>query len=65
MAHSTSLTEDRLNALYVGEGFGGNNTLRGKVIRELIDEIRMLRAELAESDAARSAQGGVGNPLAR
>ena len=54
MAHSTSLTDDRLDALYVGEGFGGNNTMRAKVIRELIDEIRSLRAELADSDGAES-----------
>jgi hypothetical protein len=54
MAHSTSLTDDRLTTLYVGEGFGGNNTMRAKVIRELIDEIRALRAELADSDGAES-----------
>ena len=54
VAHSTSLTDDRLAALYVGEGFGGDNTMRAKVIRELVDEIRSLRAELADSDGAES-----------
>lgn len=49
MVRSSSLTADRLSALYVGEGFGGNNTMRAKVIRELIDEIRTLRAELAST----------------
>ena len=48
MARTSSLTDDRLAALYVGEGFGGDNTMRAKVIRELIDEIRTLRAELAD-----------------
>ena len=47
MAHASSLTDERLDALYVGEGFGGNTTMRAKVIRELIDEIRALRVELA------------------
>ena len=49
MAHSSSLTDERLDALYVGEGFGGNTTMRAKVIRELIDEIRALRAELSRA----------------
>ena len=46
MARSISLTDDRLTALYVGEAFGGNNTMKAKVIRELID------------DSARCAPGG-------
>jgi hypothetical protein len=45
---ATSLTDARLASLYSGAGFGGDNTMRAKVIRELIDEIRMLRAESAE-----------------
>jgi hypothetical protein len=47
MAHSSALTNDRLDLLYHGEGFGGDTTLRAKVVRELIDEIRTLRNELA------------------
>lgn len=39
------MSEDRLRALYDGQGFGGENTMRARVIRELIDEIRSLRAE--------------------
>jgi hypothetical protein len=42
------LTDERLASLYSGSGFGGDNTMRAKVIRELIDEIRTLRAEIAE-----------------
>lgn len=53
MAHSSSLTDERLDSLYVGEDFGGNNTMRGRVIRELIDEIRALRAELAATGSER------------
>lgn len=41
------LTDDRLNSLYTGEGFGGETTMRAMVIRELIDEIRALRREAA------------------
>jgi hypothetical protein len=43
----TSLPESRLESLYRGEGFGGDNSIRARVIRELIDEIRELRRELA------------------
>lgn len=42
----TRLTDERLAALYTGDGFGGDKTMRAKVIRELIDEIRALRVEL-------------------
>jgi hypothetical protein len=38
--------ESRLVSLYEGEGFGGEATMRAKVIRALIDEIRALRHEL-------------------
>jgi hypothetical protein len=48
MTHASGLTEQRLALLYNGEGFGGETTMRAKVIRELIDEIRTLRLELAE-----------------
>lgn len=44
----SSLTDTRLDSLYAAEGFGGEKTMRSKVIRELIDEIRRLRAEVAE-----------------
>ena len=45
------MTEARLASLYDSEGFGGERTMRAKVIRELIDEIRMLRRELAQARA--------------
>jgi hypothetical protein len=37
------LADTRLDSLYDAEGFGGDKTMRAKVIRELIDEIRDLR----------------------
>ena len=46
MPRESSLTEQRLRLIYTGEGFGGDNTMRAKVIRELIDEIHALREEL-------------------
>ena len=46
MARRTLLTDERLDGLYIGEGFGGDSTLRARVIRELVDEIRALRREL-------------------
>lgn len=42
------MTESRLETLYDAEGFGGEKTMRAKVVRELIDEIRALRRELHE-----------------
>ena len=45
------MTEVRLASLYDSEGLGGGRTMRAKVIRELIDEIRMLRRELAQARA--------------
>jgi hypothetical protein len=50
MAHPSGLTEERLTSLYDAEGFGGEKTMRAKVIRELIDEIRVLRSELLEAE---------------
>jgi hypothetical protein len=41
---ASSLPEERLASLYEAPGFGGETTMRAKVIRELIDEIRCLRA---------------------
>lgn len=48
MGRVSSLTSSRLDSLYEGDGFGGEKTMRAKVIRELIDEIRTLRRELTE-----------------
>ena len=50
MAHPSGLTEERLTSLYEAEGFGGEKTMRAKVIRELIDEIRVLRSELRQAE---------------
>jgi hypothetical protein len=44
------LTEARLNSLYDADGFGGEKTMRARVVRELIDEIRALRCYVAETD---------------
>jgi hypothetical protein len=46
MDRVSNLTDARLQSLYDGEGFGGDKTMRARVIRELIDEIRFLRCEL-------------------
>jgi hypothetical protein len=46
---ASSLTDERLNLLYTGKDFGGETTMRAAVIRELIDEIRALRLEVARS----------------
>jgi len=46
---SSSLPDSRLDALYEGQGFGGEKTMRAKVLRELIDEIRILRRDLDEA----------------
>lgn len=43
---ATKLPETRLAGLYDADDFGGEKTMRAKVIRELIDEIRLLRREL-------------------
>jgi len=50
VGRTSSLTEERLRLIYEGEGFGGEKTMRAKVIRELIDEIRALRQELKALD---------------
>jgi len=42
------LPEERLRLLYDGDDFGGETTMRARLIRDLIDEIRALRAEVAE-----------------
>jgi hypothetical protein len=46
------LTDARLDSLYQADGFGGEKTMRARVIRELIDEIRALRRRLAELDSS-------------
>jgi ribosomal protein L19E len=48
MPPTSRLPDSRLDSLYGAEGFGGDKTMRAKVIRELIDEIRALRRELTE-----------------
>ena len=50
MRHASGLPEERLALLYNGEGFGGEQTMRARVIRELIDEIRVLRSELLQAE---------------
>ena len=49
MARVSTLTDSRLDSLYGAEGFGGEKTMRAKVFRELIDEIRTPRRELADA----------------
>jgi hypothetical protein len=44
----SKLTDARLDSLYQADGFGGERTMRARVIRELIDEIRALRRRLGE-----------------
>ncbi len=48
MARPSNLTAARLDLLYEADGFGGEKTMRAKVVRELIDEIRALRLELPD-----------------
>ena len=50
MAHSSGLSDGRLASLYDAERFGGEKTMRAKVIRKLIDEIRALRSELLQAE---------------
>lgn len=58
MTRTTALTESRLDSLYVSEGFGGEKSMRAKVIRELIDEIRALRQELGDRGSGASHLSG-------
>jgi len=53
------LPDSRLDALYEADGFGGETTMRAKVIRELIDEIRRLRYQL---DTESSSEGECSSP---
>lgn len=49
MPRVSRLTDERLDSLYEADGFGGEKTMRARVIRELIDEIRALRGEQTEA----------------
>jgi hypothetical protein len=49
MPRVSRLTDERLDSLYEADGFGGEKTMRARVIRELIDEIRALRDEQTET----------------
>ena len=44
----SKLTDARLDSLYTADDFGAEKTMRARVIRELIDEIRLLRREAIE-----------------
>lgn len=46
------MTDERLASLYESDGFGGDKSMRARVIRELIDEIRVLRRELERAEAS-------------
>ena len=54
VVRTSRMTEARLHSLYEAEGLGGERTMRAKVIRELIDEIRVLRRELAQAEGRES-----------
>lgn len=53
MERVSKLPESRLASLYEAQDFGAEKTMRAKVIRELIDEIRALRRELEQSVSSR------------
>ncbi len=55
------MPEEGLASLYDADGFGGEKTMRSKVIRELIDEIRLPGHELAQ---ARGQAPGASRPEA-
>jgi hypothetical protein len=57
MAHPSGLTEERPTSLYTGEGFGAEKTMRAKVIRELIDEIRVPRSDLRQAETRQDPPG--------
>lgn len=61
---ASALTKTRLAALYEADGFGGEKTMRAKVIRELIDEIRALREE-RDLIEARTVNGSARGELGR
>jgi hypothetical protein len=51
-SHGTGVEIDRPK-VGLAVPLGGEQTMRANVIREMIDEIRLLRRQLAEHDAAR------------
>lgn len=53
---TSKLTDERLDSLYVADDFGGAKTMRARVIRELIEEIRGLRAQLAATRSTETDQ---------
>lgn len=57
MRQVSRLNDHRLELLYNGADFGGETTMRARVIRELIDEIRSIRKELDEIEAEMVAAG--------
>lgn len=59
VSRRSALPEERLASLYTADGFGGETTMRAKVIRELIDEIRTLREELEGQRLGANAQAVV------
>lgn len=56
VARASRITDERLASLYEADGFGGEKTMRAKVIRELIDEIRVLRHALAQAEGCEAAR---------
>lgn len=56
MARASRITDERLASLYEADGFGGEKTMRAKVIRELIDEIRALRHALSRAEGCEAAR---------
>jgi hypothetical protein len=58
MQRRSSLPEERLASLYDADGFGGEKTMRAKVIRELIDEIRALRHEITSRSSPEASNEG-------
>jgi len=59
MSRVSRLPEARLQSLYAAEDFGGEKTMRAKVIRELINEIRELRRELVQAGGRVSRDGTI------
>jgi hypothetical protein len=57
MTRVSSLPKARLQSLYAAQDVGGEKTMRAKLIRELIDEIRELRRELVHAGGHVSPDG--------
>lgn len=51
MARWSRFSDERLELLYESDSFGGESTMRAKVIRELIDDLRQMRRDLAEMES--------------